>query len=112
VFCDDACRTYIRRNPGKGLNKVAFRGIFAYAWNHAATVGNAIIGFKTYGIFPFNRNQLPEHVYSPETVHVHSEVTQAEVEPQVISESQETDCTRNTGLTHDPITSVYSQKNF
>jgi hypothetical protein len=77
VFYNDACRTYIRRNPGKGLNKVAFGAIFAEAWNRAATVGNAISGFKTCGIFPFNRNHLPEHVSPPPTraVYVHSEAS-------------------------------------
>jgi hypothetical protein len=63
LFYNDACTIYIRRNLGKGLNKVAFGGIFTEAWNPTATVGKAISGFKTCGIFPFNRNQLPEHVF-------------------------------------------------
>jgi hypothetical protein len=53
--------------------------------------------------------------FSPGTVHVQSEVTEAEVAPQVTSESQATeasdkDCTRITGSTDDTIASVCSQK--
>lgn len=62
--------------------------IFAKAWNHAATVGNAVSGFKSSGIFSSNPNQHPELVFSPETVHLHSEVTEAEVMPQVMREKQ------------------------
>jgi hypothetical protein len=67
---------------------VAFGGIFAEAWNRAATVGNAVSGFRSCGMFPFSPNQLPEHVFSPGIVHVHSEVTVVETVPRVVTETK------------------------
>jgi hypothetical protein len=56
VFCNDASRTYVRRNPGKGLTRVEFGALFSEAWNLAATVGNAVSVFTCSGIYAFNRN--------------------------------------------------------
>ncbi|GBN50842.1 hypothetical protein AVEN_4150-1, partial [Araneus ventricosus] len=33
------------------------------AWDKSATVGNTISGFKVTGIFPFNNNGLPDHLF-------------------------------------------------
>jgi hypothetical protein len=41
VYCNDACRKNIRRNPRKCLNKVAFGGILAEVMYSAAAMGNA-----------------------------------------------------------------------
>jgi len=60
---------HVRRNPGKGRNNVEFGDIFA-----EATVGSAVSGFKSYGIFTLYPNQLPEHVFSHGIVHVYSEI--------------------------------------
>lgn len=81
TFYNDGCRRHLRRNPGKGINKVAFGSIFAEAWNRAATVGNAVHGFNACGIHPFNPDRLPDHVFIPATVH---EVTTSHAEePQI-----------------------------
>ncbi|XP_069694854.1 uncharacterized protein [Periplaneta americana] len=69
TFYNDSCRSYVRRNPGKGINKVAFGAIFAEAWNRAATVGIAVHGFDACGIHPFNPDRLPDHVFVPAAVH-------------------------------------------
>jgi hypothetical protein len=53
-------------------------------------------GFKGCGIFSFIRNQLHEHVFFVGTVHVHTKVTDAEVAPQVTSESQATEASDKT----------------
>jgi hypothetical protein len=42
VFNNDASRTYVLRNPGKGMRSVEFGGIFAEAWIRATTEGNAV----------------------------------------------------------------------
>lgn len=73
TFFNDACRLYVRRYPGRGINKVAFGGIFAEAWNRAATVGNGVSGFRSCGIYPFNPNSLPDHVFCPGQVHLQNE---------------------------------------
>jgi hypothetical protein len=75
VFCNDASETYVWRNPWKGLKYLKFGGIFAEAWNRATTVGSAVSGLESCGIYIINRNELLEHTFSSGTVHVRNKVT-------------------------------------
>ncbi|CAG5035003.1 unnamed protein product [Parnassius apollo] len=50
-------------HPNQGITKVAFGALFQWAWNQAATVGNATKGFEKTGIFPLNANAIPDHKF-------------------------------------------------
>jgi hypothetical protein len=46
------------------------------------------VGSGIFGIFSSNPNQLPEHVFSPGTDYVNSEVTVVEAVPRVMTETK------------------------
>jgi len=47
------------------LSKQEFLKVFSVAWKKAATVENALSGFCSTGLFPFNGDQIPEAAYLP-----------------------------------------------
>ncbi|XP_065664636.1 uncharacterized protein LOC136086273 [Hydra vulgaris] len=50
-----------RRNfPGLSLSKLEFPLLFTEAWLRTATPANAISGFRSTGIYPFNPNIIPQ----------------------------------------------------
>ena len=53
---NQACGTWIRNHPGRGITKLTFGNLFAEAWGRAAT-GN---GFRACGIYPVSRCIIPE----------------------------------------------------
>ena len=49
---------FLQSNPGKVITKFNFNTLFAKAWINAVTPVNAIAGFKTCGIYPFNPSAI------------------------------------------------------
>ena len=46
---------FIQSNPGEVITKFNFNALFAKAWIASLTPANLMAGFKTCGIYPFNR---------------------------------------------------------
>ncbi|XP_012555352.1 uncharacterized protein LOC105843920 [Hydra vulgaris] len=57
------CTTWMRKHPGRRITVDKLSGLFCQAYVKAATVENAISGFRVTGINPFNRGILPESDY-------------------------------------------------
>lgn len=60
----------VGRAIGKGLqvNRYMFGDLFSQAWMTAATIHNAVSGFRCAGIVPLSRTVVPEHAYEPAKV--------------------------------------------
>ena len=52
------CHNFIVKNPGMHITKVNFSYVFSEAWIQALTPKNIMAGFRTTGIYPFNRNAI------------------------------------------------------
>ncbi|XP_047125163.1 uncharacterized protein LOC124807368 [Hydra vulgaris] len=57
------CTTWMRKHPGRRITVDKLSGLLCQAYVKAATVENAISGFRVTGINPFNREILPESDY-------------------------------------------------
>ena len=54
----DVCHKFIVKNPGVVVNRYNFSVLFSEAWVQAMTPRNILSGFRTTGIFPFNRDSI------------------------------------------------------
>ena len=54
----DVCHKFIVKNPGVVVNRYNFSILFSEAWIQAMTPRNILSGFRTRGIFPFNRDSI------------------------------------------------------
>ncbi|PVU87543.1 hypothetical protein BB559_005989, partial [Furculomyces boomerangus] len=52
------------KNPGKKINRYNYGQILYKSWLLAATAQNGISGFKSCGIYPFNKEKVPEDAYT------------------------------------------------
>ena len=52
------CHGFLAKNPGKVVTRYEFSALFGKAWTRSMNMTNVIAGFRTTGIFPFNRNAL------------------------------------------------------
>ena len=52
------CHEFFQKNPGKVITKFNFNQLFSQAWLKSLTPANLIAGFKTCGVFPFDRNAV------------------------------------------------------
>lgn len=59
----DACRIFIKSQANRKLNRLNFGKILGDAWGKSASVQNAVSGFKSTGIMPFNPRAIPEHAF-------------------------------------------------
>ena len=57
---NSACSSWLRHHPGRRITVDQLGGLFNAAYVKAATVENAISGFKCTGIIPLNPDVLPE----------------------------------------------------
>ena len=65
VYYDQACRSFISNHPGRSITKLQFSTLLSQAWGKAATTETATNGFRICGIYPINRQAIPEHAYAP-----------------------------------------------
>lgn len=63
-----ATDSFRRMYPGRPLNKQQFPTLFSRAWYKAATPQNAVSGFRSSGIYPYNPDVFPEMAFAPSTV--------------------------------------------
>ena len=52
------CHDFTRLNPGKVITKFNFNRLFSQAWLKAVVPANIMAGFKTCGVYPFNRSAI------------------------------------------------------
>ena len=52
------CHDFIQKHPGKAISKFNFNKLFSQAWLKSLIPANLIAGFKTCGIYPFDRNAV------------------------------------------------------
>ncbi|CAH1958274.1 unnamed protein product [Acanthoscelides obtectus] len=50
-------------NPNRKISRLVFGGLLSKAWVQAATTDNAISGFRSTGIIPFNTDAIPEYAF-------------------------------------------------
>ncbi|GBL97832.1 hypothetical protein AVEN_231982-1 [Araneus ventricosus] len=55
--------TWVEQHVGRKLIRYHIGPLICDDWNKSATVGIATRGFKVTGIFPFNNNTLPDHLF-------------------------------------------------
>ncbi|CAH1961310.1 unnamed protein product [Acanthoscelides obtectus] len=59
----NACNSYIKMNPNRKISRLVFGGLLSKAWVQASTTDNAISGFRSTGIIPFNADAIPEYAF-------------------------------------------------
>ena len=60
-YWKEECHRYMSNNPGRVITRFTFSQIFSRAWCRGMTMENVMAGFRTTGIFPFNRHALRPH---------------------------------------------------
>jgi len=55
----------VRRTGGRNLGKPGFFSVFTPAWTKSCSVEIAQSGFRATGIFPLNRDIIPDSAYAP-----------------------------------------------
>ncbi|KAI5635189.1 DDE superfamily endonuclease domain-containing protein [Phthorimaea operculella] len=60
----EACRMWLKLNPGRRLTRLQFGELLSTAWGKGATYENATAGFKATGVYPFNRSAVPDYAFS------------------------------------------------
>lgn len=51
------------QNPGRRIARLTFGALLNKAWGKAASAENAISGFKTCGVTPFNPEAIPDYAF-------------------------------------------------
>ena len=64
MFWREECQLFLSRNPGKVVTRYQFSELFGRAWMRGMTMTNIIAGFRTTGVYPFNRDALQSKVLS------------------------------------------------
>eukprot|EP00794_Sanderia_malayensis_P008380 gene8380-9279_t len=82
---NNACTSWMRSHPASRITIDKLGELFSAAYAKAATVENAVNGFRCTGIVPFNQDVLPESDFLSDP-RSDDTVEQAESEPQVTNE--------------------------
>jgi len=77
TYWDEEVLKFWRQHPDRSISKERFGKFFTPVWNKAmsVTVTNIVSGFRVTGIFPFDRNTIPDAAFTP------SDVTSEEKQP-------------------------------
>lgn len=62
---DQELLNYWDQHPSRTLNKERFSDVFKPVWEKSLTMSNICSGFRATGIYPFNKNAVPEHAFAP-----------------------------------------------
>ena len=65
---NEEVRLYTRNLAGVKLEKKCFFKVFTPVWQRSMTVDLAQAGFRATGLFPINRQVIPEDAFAPSTV--------------------------------------------
>lgn len=68
-YWDDEVVKYFSKHPEeRSISKMRFGSIFSAVWDRTMTISNIKAGFKATGIYPLNRNAIPEIAFAPSTI--------------------------------------------
>ncbi|XP_045162342.2 uncharacterized protein LOC123527124 isoform X1 [Mercenaria mercenaria] len=62
---NDVCSSFLQESPLNQINKWTFPALFSTSWDEAVTSSNIQSGFRSCGIFPLNRNAIPDQMFGP-----------------------------------------------
>ena len=65
AFYEQETIKWLLHHPGRYVTIYQVGEFFRNAFSRTATVQNAVNGFKKTGIYPFNRDVFPEHLFAP-----------------------------------------------
>ena len=68
VYWSEACRQFMFNNPGRVVSKFQFSKLFSEAWSKGISINNITSGFRSTGIYPFNRSAVLDKL--PQTAEV------------------------------------------
>lgn len=77
AFYEQETKKWLIHHPGRYVTIYQVGKLFRSAFSRAATVQNAVNGFKKTGIYPFNRDVFPDYLFAP------SETTEKSAENSV-----------------------------
>lgn len=83
TYYEQEVRKWLTAHPGRPVTIYQVAKLFGTAFTKAAVMGTAISGFKNTGIFPFDRQAIPDHLFAPAEV-TERPLTES-VQPQDIS---------------------------
>jgi len=62
-FYNQACEAFMLHNPGKRITDYDIASLFKNAYSSAASLDKGETGFQSTGIYPLDRNAIPEYRY-------------------------------------------------
>jgi hypothetical protein len=54
----------MKQNPQTKINRYHMARLMGFAWNKAASMSDDVNAFESTGIYPLNRNRVPEYLLS------------------------------------------------
>ena len=76
-FFNDEANSWMMQNPGKTITIYKMGQLIGAAWAKASTPSNIMSGFRTSGIWPFNRNVFSDDDFLPSALTDHPDPVQA-----------------------------------
>lgn len=64
AYFKTASNTWVEQHVGRRLTRYQVGPLVCEAWEKSASVGNGTSGFKSTGIFPLDKNVLPDYLFS------------------------------------------------
>ena len=58
AFWHQECSKYMSKYPGKVVTEYEFMRVFSQGWYQAMSMRNIMAGFRTTGVYPFNRDAI------------------------------------------------------
>jgi len=68
TYWDEDVLKFWRLHPDRQVNKERFGKIFTPAWYRAMTPANVINGFKSTGLYPFDKDSIPPEAFAPSDI--------------------------------------------
>lgn len=68
TYFDQACKTFLSNHPGRAITKLQFGALLYKAWEEAASAENAMNGFRVCGLYPIDKQAIPDYAYTPAEV--------------------------------------------
>ena len=62
---NEECSVFLRESPLHQISKWTFSNLFRKAWDRAMICSNIMSGFRACGIYPLNRDAIPESAFGP-----------------------------------------------
>lgn len=64
AYFKTASNTWVEQHVGRRLTRYQVGPLICEAWEKSASVGNGTSGFKSTGIYPLDKNILPDYLFS------------------------------------------------